>query len=97
MENLGDFWWVVPVGAFVGAILLGYGRRPADQSTIKGAAIISSQSAEALTAEVRRVAVAAEHIAEVLQNDSDEAARLRKDAVIAGLRDEIARLRRSKD
>lgn len=98
MENLGEFWWVVPVGAFVGAILLGYGRRPADRaSTIQGAAIISSQSAEALTNEVRRAAVAAEHIAEVLQHDSDEAARLRKDGEIAELRAEIARLRRSKD
>lgn len=78
-ESLGDYWWVLVVGSFLGAFLapiIGYYRRPRNgnqtQSTFHGTAMFDASVARDLLAQmveqviqIRRVAEAAEGLLEV--------------------------------
>lgn len=71
MEILGEFWWVVPVGSFIGVIfatVLGYKGRPKSNesvhSSISGAAVIDSTLLHRILDVLTRLAIATEKVAE---------------------------------
>jgi hypothetical protein len=101
MDQLGSFWWVVPLGGFFGGIgiaVYGYLKKRLEATSptwhIRGAAIADSSIGQALVNGLERIAAALEAAVDVERERDKVDSELRREAEMEGLKREIELLKR---